>query len=303
MTADQPSVTDGRSILRGVRARLRERAAAATDPQLTVGPRVVLVELSHPRHGLLAGVAHRPSGAFRASDASVADLAALAESPDEAATGADSGGETRLRRAVGIGTLNALSVPDVDWRPGDPMAALSDDVDAVATVGLFGPAFKKFGAVDVRVVERDPERAEAALSAHSRPAVAPDISTSVYAPDECDRAFDGVDVCFITGSTLIYGGIDRYVAAATEADVPLVVLVGATASFLPEPAFDAGIDLVAGAHVTNVDSVRTRVVAGDCGTDLHEAGLEKVYVAASDDLPHLRERAMRTKPCKSKDNT
>ncbi|MGA9401917.1 Rossmann-like domain-containing protein, partial [Haladaptatus sp.] len=104
---------------------------------------------------------------------------------------------------------------------------------------------------------------------------------------ECETAFSGADVCFITGSTLVYGGLDRYLSALKSADVPLVVLVGATASFVPGPAFDAGIDLVAGARVRNPTSVRASVRAGDCGTDLHDSGLEKVYVARSSELPGL----------------
>lgn len=255
-------------LLAAVHDRLRERAETATDPRITVGDRVLLVEVTHPDRGRLAGLAHRPDGDESdvgrdrtAMDASsVADLAGLATAAGD-----------RFERAVGVATLNALSVPDVDWETGDPMAALPADVDVVATVGLFRPAFRKFDGVEVRVVERDPPESVDAPS---------DLTVTTYLPGECEAAFAGADVCFVTGSTLVYGGIDRYLSALSAADVSPVVLVGATASHVPEPAFAAGVDVVAGARVTDVDRARERVAAGDCGTDLHDAGVEKVYVAA-----------------------
>lgn len=248
-------------ILDRVHAGLCERAAAATDPRTTVGERAVLVEAGHPAHGHLAGLAHRPpDGEASVEPDSVRALADLAV-----------GNATSLERAAGVAALNALSVPDLDWQAGDPMAALTADVETVATVGLFRPAFRKFEDVTVRVVERDPpERVDAP----------PTVAVEAYAPAACEAAFAGADVCFVTGSTLVYGGIDRYLAALDGAGVAPVVLVGATASHRPRPAFDAGVDVVAGAHVADVERVRARVAAGDCGTDLHEAGLEKGYVTA-----------------------
>lgn len=254
-----------RDLLERVRTRLGDRAAQATDPRVTVGERVVFVALSHPDHGPLTGLAHRPPNVEPGIWPSlVTDLAGLSTA------------ETPLSRAVGIATLNALSVPDLDWQVGDPMAALSPAVDVVATIGLFRPAFEKFDDVAVSVVERDP------------PATVdgpPDVTVTTHAPSACDDAFADADVCFVTGSTLVYGGIDRYLDALSAAGVSPVVLVGATASHWPTPAFEAGVDLVAGARVDDPDRVRTRVTAGDCGTDLHDHGVAKVYVAARPDLP------------------
>ncbi len=258
------------SLVGRIYTSVRETAATATAPRVTVGERVVLVEFTHPAHGHLAGVAHRPRGEQPKSwPETVAALAALA-------TDGDTDGQ--LHRAVGIAALNALSVSSVDWQSGDPMAALDDSVGTIATVGLFRPAFRKFAEVDVRVVEREPPTSVSS----------PDgVTVEVFSPDSCETAFAGADVCFITGSTLVYGGLNRYLSALESADVPLVVLVGATASFVPEPAFDAGIDLVAGARVQNPAGVRASVRAGDCGTDLHNSGLEKVYAARSSVLPGL----------------
>lgn len=263
-----------KGLLGTVHDRLRDRAADATDPRVTVGENALLVAVSHPAHGRLAGLAHRPEGGVDVDGATVEELARLARGgvggfPPVGEDVADA----RTDRAVGVATLNALSVPDVDWRVGDPMAALSADVDVVATVGLFRPAFRKFEDVTVRVVERDPPESVAAP---------PGVTVETYPPAECPAAFVDADVCFLTGSTLVYGGIDRYLSGLAAANVDPVVLVGATASHLPGPAFDAGVDVVAGARVTDIDRVRERVAAGDCGTDLHDHGVEKVYVTRRD---------------------
>ena len=264
-------------VVHEVRAALSERASDATDPQVTVGDRAILVSCRHPEVGTLAGVSHRPPGVWNEPEPTVERLA-------WEATEADAGS---VARAVGLATLNALSTPNIDWLVGDPMAALDTSVETVATVGLFRPAFKKFGGVSVRVVERD----IGGIDPESLPERVP---TTLFSPDEADAAFDGADVCFITGSTLVYGGIDAYLATAREAAVPLVVVVGATASMLPDPLFDRGVDLVAGARVRDVASVRDNIAAGDCGTDLHDAGLQKVYCAADSPLPGLQLPAERT---------
>lgn len=52
------------------------------------------------------------------------------------------------------------------------------------------------------------------------------------------------------------------------------VLVGSTASARPEPAFDAGVDVLAGARVADPDAVPEHGLGGDCGTDLPDHGHE-----------------------------
>lgn len=250
------------TLLDAVHERLRSDAIAASDPAVTVGEHVILVAVTHPEHGRIGGLAHRPPGdEGRLETQTVESLAASAIDAT-----------SRLQRAAGIATLNALSVPHVDWRSGDPMAAVTADVDVVATVGLFRPALRKFSDVTVRVVEREPPDAVDAP---------PGVTVETYPPADCAAAFADADVCFVTGSTLVYGGIDRYLTALSTADVTPVVLVGATASHVPAPAFAAGVDVVAGARVTSIEQVRPRVRAGDCGTDLHTQGVAKVYVSAT----------------------
>ena len=246
----------------------RSPLSGADVVRVTVGDRLLLVEVAEDERAdgdrRAAGAAHRPPGDLDEdlSGEPALDVASRAtrssDPPDP------------LQRAVGAATLNALSDPLMDWATGDPFEALASDVSAIATVGLFGPAFRKFGAVDVRVIERQ----------DLEPPETPDgVTVSTYGPDEAGAAIDGADVVFVTGSTLLYGGTERYLEAAR--DVPDVVLVGATTSFVPSPAFEAGATMLAGARVTDAAAVRRGALAGECATDLHDAGMEKVYVTAA----------------------
>ncbi|MXR22368.1 hypothetical protein [Halobacterium bonnevillei] len=180
---------------------------------MTVGDAAVLVELADESAGgasgsdaRLSGLAHRPleavpdpapwtettPGAFAAA---VVDAAAEPERANR--DGADSPGAgrrldgSRVTRAVGIATLNALSSPHVSWRTGDPMALLDEGVETIVTVGLFRPAFRKFGDVAVRVIERGPVADVPATDG---------VDVRVFTPAETGAAMDGADVVFVTGS-------------------------------------------------------------------------------------------------------
>lgn len=284
------------AVLRAVRDGLRERDAFAgvSVERITLGDAAVLVELSGPDGGsederggqaadpadadgsgpVRAGLAHRPRGPDPdLAGVDVEALAAWALGEGAAAGGDDA---AAVARAVGVAALNALSAPSLDWREGDPMALLSPDVERVATVGLFRPAFRKFDDVEVRVVERDPVD-PAAVS------TPPGVTVSTFGPDEAATAMADAEVVFVTGSALAYGGLDDSLAAAPPAAT--VVVIGASASTLPDPLFEAGADVVAGAVVDDPDAVRAAVRDGACGTDLHDAGVRKGYVAAADAAP------------------
>ncbi|WP_135821689.1 Rossmann-like domain-containing protein [Halostella litorea] len=254
-------------LLPAVVDALRARGALA-GPRLdrvTVGDAAVFVELvdGGADGARPAGLAHRPSG----GEPPVGDTVAALLDPIRDGTGGDTA-EGRGARAVAVATLNALSAPHVRWRTGDPMALLAGSVDVVVTVGLFRPAFRKFADVEVRVVERG------AVGDVSAPA---SVDVRTFRPAGTAAAMADADVVFVTGSTLVYGGTERYLAAAP--DDAAVVLVGATASCLPEPLFDAGVDVVAGASVDDPAGVRAAVAGGACGTDLHDSGVRKVYAA------------------------
>ncbi|ELY43875.1 Rossmann-like domain-containing protein [Natronorubrum sulfidifaciens] len=269
-------------ILPTVVDRLRERGATdeATVAQITIGRSTLMVELAgvdgraddgEREKRRTAGLAHRPLG----DEPSTADLDLetllewATQPPADSMPDRDAGSmsdATTLEVALGVAAVNALSVPFLEWQTGDPMALLDSDVDTIATVGLFRPAFRKFSGVDVRVVERKP------VGDVSTP---DGVTVTTYRPADAAAAMAGAEVVFITGSTFVYGGLEQYLEAAPE--TATVVVIGATASMLPEPAFTAGVTVVAGASVTDPSRVREAIRADACGTELHEAGVEKVY--------------------------
>jgi uncharacterized protein (DUF4213/DUF364 family) len=258
-------------IVARVADRLRNCGATADAnvDRITVGDAAVLVELSNG-----GGLAHRPpSAAPSTDDVDLARLVAWAAGEEEGNGDEDT---TPVRRALGLATLNALSAPHVEWRTGDPMALLDPTVDRVTTVGLFRPALRKFADVTVRVIEREP------VGEVSAPV---GVRVETFTPDGTAAAMEGAEVVFCTGSAFVYGGAAAYLDAAPPSAT--VVVVGATASFLPEPLFAAGADAVAGAAVDDPDRVRDAVRAGACGTDLHDAGVRKVY-AVADRTPGVR---------------
>ncbi|APW96659.1 hypothetical protein CHINAEXTREME_02220 [Halobiforma lacisalsi AJ5] len=287
-------------ILRNAYARLRDESPktleAASPRRITANDRTLLVELeaegadgadgavgadaTHANAGHLAGVAHRPRGSPRppAADRDLEALLAPISGRDSDATPAGDETDPRLDRAVAIATLNALSAPAIDWDRGDPMGLLEPSVERIVTVGLFRPAFRRFSDVEVRVLER----ASVDLDPDDVPTPA-DVRLSTYTPDETAVAMEGADVVFVTGSAFVYGGADRYLRAIPRSAA--AVVIGATASFRPEPLFEAGVDVVAGASVAEPDRVRRAVKAGACGNHLHDAGLRKGYVVRGRESP------------------
>ncbi len=258
-------MTDG--VLGAVLETLEERNATSGVrlDRVSVGSSAVLVELlvKGENERRLAGLAHRPSGT--ADAATGHDLETLLAPIRHPETGSGPGSTDR---SVAVAALNALSVPYLEWRTGDPMALLAASVETVVTVGLFRPAFRKFDAIEVRVIERKA----------SGPIAAPEtVAVEQFDPSETEAAMRDADVVFVTGSTLVYGGLETYLEEAPPSAT--LVVVGATASMLPEPFFDRGVDVVAGAEVADPDRIRAAVLDGACGTDLHDRGVHKVYNA------------------------
>lgn len=249
-------------LLSRTRAALVERDVVGTIAEVATGREMLYVEVERPDGTREAGTVHGP-------DVELPDLTgqdALAVAERAASPSADLG-----LRAVGIGALNALSRPFVDWRPGDPMSPDPDAVDVVAMVGLFGPVLRSYDDLEVRVLERDPD------SVSLPDGLPAGVDATLHPPEAAPDVVPDADVLYITGSTLLFGGIGRYLDAATPDT--LVVLVGATASFYPGPAFDAGVSVVAGAVVTDRKQVRGVIAGPNCQDELHGNGLEKVYAA------------------------
>ena len=246
----------------------RRGTTEATIERVVAGEHLLMAEFSSADGETLAGVVHSPSDSYPDVDG-LSIQAVIERALEDKADPED--------RALGIAGLNALSAPFLDWQEGDPMDALDPAVETIGMVGMFSPAFGKFDGLDIRVVERFPADV-------SPPAdLPPGVSVSVHGPEAAADAFADVAVVYVTGSTMIYGGIETYLAA-TPPDATFV-LIGSTASFLPDAVFEAGVDVLAGAEVVDPALVGDRIAGETTVPELHGTGLKKGVLINEDARP------------------
>jgi uncharacterized protein (DUF4213/DUF364 family) len=180
-----------------------------------------------------------------------------------------------LRRAVGVALLNALSALAME-RHGVPGGRLLDNLDAlqaaavrpddrVAMVGAFVPFIKtlKGQVADLWVVDKH------------RDVLKPDELPLWRAPEQASEVLSQADVVLMTGSTLVEGGLDELLAAASKART--VVLAGPTASPWPPPFFERGVHILGGIRVK--DGTKILQMVGEGGSGYFFTGAaEKVCV-------------------------
>lgn len=249
------------NILRGAVAGI-DRAHDPVVTSLTVGSELLMVTTESEAGTRWSGVALYPGDPIPG---------VIGESALEVAR---EGAETddRSRRAVGVAAVNALSAFPAREGPADPFRMLDPAVDRIAMVGLFAPVFSHLDGVHVDVIERDPE-------SMSVPAdTAPGVDIAMHPPESASAVIPEATVVYITGSTMVYGGLAPYLEASHEDQS--VVVVGASASFDPAVLFDAGVTMVGGARATDIDRLRQGIAAGERESGLHGAGLEKVLAVA-----------------------
>jgi uncharacterized protein (DUF4213/DUF364 family) len=150
-----------------------------------------------------------------------------------------------LQRALGFGALNAVS--QHLWRSAgtkldqatDPVGHLDvGNAAHVGMVGFFPPLVKRFAAATTRltVIEKDPDLLTRTGAFK--------MSADVAALADCDRVL-------ITGSTLINHTLDDVLDQCSPK--AQVALIGPTASCLPDPLFERGINVIG--SITVNDSV------------------------------------------------
>ncbi len=183
-----------------------------------------------------------------------------------------------IRKAVGIATINALSsscwarepARGYDVRLGvDPLDELKLPDDAfVVVVGALTPYLKllKARGKPFCVLEKDP----ATLKPDEMPFYAPAERAAEIVP----RA----DVLILTGTTLINGTLDGLLALARPgADI---VVVGPTASMLPDAFFRRSVRAVGGIRVTDPQLLLDVLAEGGSGYHFFGKSAEKVLMVA-----------------------
>lgn len=192
----------------------------------------------------------------------------------------DMWGGSAINRAVGIATLNALSStcwslhPPADYAIEQGVDALDDlhltDAQHVVVVGALAPFLKvlKRRGRPYRVLELDPSTL--------RPDEMPFYARADEAPVEVPRA----DVLVVTGTSLINDTLEGLLALARPDAT--VVVVGPTASTLPQAFFRRGVDILGGVLVNDPDALLD--VLAEAGSGYHFFGrwAERIVIRRRD---------------------
>ena len=220
-----------------------------------VGIRYVAVKLGSGR----CGVAYRPPEAAFPERSEVVGEDALRAA--RWALSSDLG-----RRALGIATINALTELSGPVRYGDPLDELDARDKVIAMVGYFHPVERRFSGVakEIRVVER-----EEVIRGRGLP--------NAFPPEKAGEALRGADIVVITGSALVYGGMEEYLELGRGASEVLVL--GPTSSMNPKPFFRRGATIVGGVEIADPQALFSS--PKEC-RDLFASAARKIYFKRSD---------------------
>lgn len=183
-----------------------------------------------------------------------------------------------LRKTIGIAALNALSSaywagkPEVEYRIRTDVDVL-DNIDLpddayVAVVGALIPfvkVLKKRGR-PFSILELDPRT----LKEDEMPFFVP--------PEKAAEKIPQADLLVITGTTLI----NDTLAGILQLKKPgaRVIVVGPTASMLPDAFFERGVTVLGGIMVTDPDRVLDLIAEGGSGYHFFGKGAERTAIEA-----------------------
>ncbi|MEW6189684.1 MAG: DUF364 domain-containing protein [Actinomycetota bacterium] len=237
--------------------------------RISTGDRYIAVKL-----GQKAGVAYRPK--MDSIPIELKDAFCLAEL-------ALSG--NLMERAIGIATINALSwliIPQrLKYRRGDPTECIDIQGRTITMIGFFTPLVRRFAsAQEIRVVEREsflPDEQTCCLP--ERQALkCPNVR--YFTSAQVGDAVRGAHAVIITGSALVYGGIEDYLQRAKISEE--VMVVGPTSSMLPEPFFRRGATAVGGIEIFDADMLMDIVESGGGTRDIINRCARKIWFRRED---------------------
>jgi len=165
-----------------------------------------------------------------------------------------------LKRTIGIAAINALSwmvIPECYCsHQGDPLDQINIEDRVIAMVGYFPPLVSRFSplAKEVRIIERG--------------------GIGVHQSKDAKDVMADAEIVIITGSALIYGGMEKYLECSKNADE--VIVLGPTASMLPDPFFKRGATIVAGIQILDADSILDIISHSGGARDLGNSA-RKIY--------------------------
>jgi uncharacterized protein len=181
-----------------------------------------------------------------------------------------------LRKALSIAVLNALSETCWEKTPpkgyslelnADPLDNLiiPDDA-AVVVIGALVPyirMLRKRGQ-PFTILEKDPR----VLKPEEMPFYVP--------PEKANEKISEADWLIITGTTLINNTLDD-ILSHCKPDAQIIV-VGPTASMLPEAFFSRGVKLIGGIKVTQPDKLLDVLVEAGSGYHFYAKSAERIVI-------------------------
>ena len=183
-----------------------------------------------------------------------------------------------LKKAVGIAILNALSESCWKRRPDYVRETGRDILDTVplpgdgyvAVVGALVPVIRRLKArgKPFGILELDPRTLK------------PDELPYAVPRDKADADVRRADMLVITGTTLINNTLEPLLALARPG--ASIVVVGPTASMLPDAFFRRGVTMLGGDSVTRPDEVLDTIAEGGSGYHFFGKSAEKTTVCRSD---------------------
>ncbi len=170
-----------------------------------------------------------------------------------------------LKRTIGIAAINALSWTIIPGRyrlrQGNPLDQIGMKNRVIAMVGYFPPLVDRFSplAKELRIIERE--------------------GIGVHQSTDAKDVMADAEIVIITGSALIYGGMEKYLEYGKNADE--VIVLGPTASMLPDPFFKRGATIVAGIRIVDADAALDIISYSGGARDLGDSA-RKIYFVKAD---------------------
>ena len=122
------------------------------------------------------------------------------------------------------------------------------------------------------MVEQDPETLKGDELDHYVPA------------DDAAAVIGRADMIVITGVTLLNGTLEPLLARARKsADI---IVVGPTASMLPEPLFERGVGLIGGVWVKQADALLDVLASGGSGHHFFDSLADRIVIQAASASDH-----------------
>jgi uncharacterized protein (DUF4213/DUF364 family) len=181
-----------------------------------------------------------------------------------------------LKKAVGIAIVNALSESYRKRRP-DLCVGRETGKDALETIPVPDEGYVVVVGALVPILRR--------LKARGKPfgileldpcTLKPDELPFVIPKEQTDAAIQRADMLIMTGTTLLNNTLEALLAATKPGAA--IIVVGPTASMLPDAFFRRGVTVLGGDLVTDPDTLLDTIAEGGSGYHFFGKSAEKTAI-------------------------